>query len=600
MTPQSSLLGGPADREGARFRFRIFWFRILAQWLVMLVIGAYALFARDFERSADVWWALAIGGLVTAVVTVLPWRRIVEQGWSMWVLYSWSVVDLVLITAANHVTGGGRSPAFLIYGLTAVFFAAVFPLALQAIMLLLAFGLYVGMLSLNDFNLSSADLLMRLGFLAAVTFLAGLLSRELAHERTAHLAANAELARRAELLATVARAAHEMTLLPPNDVLEVVADSVIALGFVAAGLSLFSQDRTTYTMAHSRGLPEEFVRTVHPLTEGVTGAVAATGQTVILDDYSHDERAVASLTGLGLGATISTPIFSDGEMVGVLTGMRSERDGLSPHEIEVFELLTSQAGRAFESAHRFEIERQTVSRLEELDQMKSDFLTTVSHELRTPLTAIHGTGRTLEERWGDLDDDLKRELIGRLNANTESLRRIIAALLDFSKIEAGKFEVKPEPVDLGALAYEVTARLHGLFVNHLFSASVDDGMMVTADGVLVERVLENLLANAVQHTPPGTRVALAATREAGAIRVSVSDLGPGISAPDLERLGERFFRGGDPNTRPLGGTGLGLAFVREVLKLHHTALNVDSLAGRGATFSFLLPLASPAVPPTEV
>ncbi len=596
MTPQSSLLGGRADREGARFRLHILWFGIQAQWLATLMIGAYALFTRDFERSADFWWVVAAGGLVTVIVTILPWRRIVEQRWSMWVLCSWAVVDLVLITATNHVTGGGRSPAFLTYGLTAVFFAAVFPLAIQTVMLLISFGLYVGMLSLHDFNLSSARLVIRLGFLAVITFLAGHLSRELVHQKDAHLAANAELARRAELLATVARAAREMTLLPPSEVLEVVADSVIALGFVATGLNLFSEDRTTYTVAHSRGLPDHFVRSVRPSTEGVTGAVAAKGYTVVIEDYSRDERAVASLTGLGLGATISTPIFSEGEMVGVLTGSRPERGALSPHEIEVFELLASQAGRALENAHRFEIERQTVSRLEELDQMKSDFLATVSHELRTPLTAIHGTGRTLEERWGDLGDDLKRELIGRLNANTESLRQIIATLLDFSKIEAGKFEVKPEPVDMGALVHEVTDRLQGLFVNHPFSASVDEGMTVTADGVLVERVLENLLANAVQHTPSGTRVALAATREAGAIRVSVSDLGPGISARDLERLGERFFRGGDPNTRPLGGTGLGLAFVREALKLHDTALDIDSPAGRGATFSFLLPLA----PPTSV
>lgn len=159
--------------------------------------------------------------------------------------------------------------------------------------------------------------------------------------------------------------------------------------------------------------------------------------------------------------------------------------------------------------------------------------------------------------------------------------------------------MKPEPVDLGALVHEVTDRLQGLFVNHPFSASIDEGMTVTADRVLVERVFENLLTNAVQHTPPGTRVALAATGEARAIRVSVSDLGPGISARDLERLGERFFRGGDPNTRPSGGTGLGLAFVREALKLHDTALDIDSLVGRGATFSFLLPLVPPTVPPTE-
>lgn len=580
---------GGTDQEVLGFQLCIVRFGVQAQWLVMLVLGGYVLFAQSAERGPGLWGALIAGGTVTVVVGLLPWARILEQRWAIAVLATWSVTVLLSITLLVHVTGGGRSSGFLVYGITAVFSAAIFPLVIQTIMLLLTYAFYVGILWIHDFNVSSADLLMRLGFLAVVTFLAGHLSRELIHQKEAHLEASEELARRAELLATVARAAREMTVLSPGEVLEIVTDSVVALGFGIADLSLFSEDRTTYTMDPSRGLPDEFAHAVRPASEGMTGIVASTGNTFTTEDYSSLESSVKELATLGLGAAISTPIYAEGEMVGVLSGARRKREALSLQEIEVFELLASQAGRALETARRFELERKTVGRLEELDRMKSDFLTTVSHELRTPLTAIHGTGRTLEERWGELGDDLKRELIGRLNANAESLRRIIATLLDFSKIEAGKFEVKPEPLELRSLVHEVTDRLHGLFASHPFSASVDEGMTVTADGLLLERILENLLANAVQHTPPGTRVALAATREAAGIRVSVSDLGPGISAPDLERLGERFFRGGDPNTRPLGGTGLGLAFVREVLSLHDTTLEIDSLAGGGANFSFLLP-----------
>ncbi|MPZ69104.1 MAG: hypothetical protein GEU71_06190 [Actinobacteria bacterium] len=83
-------------------------------------------------------------------------------------------------------------------------------------------------------------------------------------------------------------------------------------------------------------------------------------------------------------------------------------------------------------------------------------------------------------------------------------------------------------------------------------------------------------------------MALAAAPEAAGIRISVSDTGPGIAPADLERIGERFFRGGDPNTRPSGGTGLGIAFIREVLRLHDSVLEIDSTAGRGASFSFVL------------
>ncbi len=130
-------------------------------------------------------------------------------------------------------------------------------------------------------------------------------------------------------------------------------------------------------------------------------------------------------------------------------------------------------------------------------------------------------------------------------------------LLDFSRIEAGRLETQPAVVDLKRLVHEVTDRLEGLFVTHPLSTAIDNGTTVWADPVLLERVLENLLANAIQHTPPGTRVALAATPEAEGIRISVSDTGPGIAPADLLRIGERFFRGGDPNTPAVGRNRFG-------------------------------------------
>jgi signal transduction histidine kinase len=116
---------------------------------------------------------------------------------------------------------------------------------------------------------------------------------------------------------------------------------------------------------------------------------------------------------------------------------------------------------------------------------------------------------------------------------------------------------------------------------------------VMADASLIDRVVENLLSNASKHTRPGTEVRLEAKTEADMARVSVVDDGPGISPDDLRHLGERFFRGGDPNTRTTRGTGLGLALAKEVLRLHGTDLEVQSEIGRGSRFSFRLPLAPP-------
>ena len=220
--------------------------------------------------------------------------------------------------------------------------------------------------------------------------------------------------------------------------------------------------------------------------------------------------------------------------------------------------------------------------------MKSDFITTVSHELRTPLTAIQGMGRTLVDRWDDLDDEVRRELIGRLTANADSLHRIIVALLDFSRIEAGRLETQPAMVDLRELVHEVTDRLEGLFVTHPLSTSVDSGTTVWADPVLLERVLENLLANAIQHTPPGTRVALAATPEEGGIRISVSDQVRGSPRPTSSGSGRGSFEVGTriPARRaePVWGSrSSGRCCCSTIPILRSTPTE-----GRGASFSFLL------------
>jgi signal transduction histidine kinase len=230
--------------------------------------------------------------------------------------------------------------------------------------------------------------------------------------------------------------------------------------------------------------------------------------------------------------------------------------------------------------------------MEELDRMRGDFLSKVSHELRTPLTAISGMGLTLEQQWGDIDEDIRRELLTRLNANARTLDRIIANLLDYSRLEAGRMDVRMEPVRVEELLEQVVGRLHTLFGTHPLAVEAERGLVVNGDPLLLDRVIENLLSNAVKHTPPGTTVTLEARREAGQVTVGVADDGPGIPPEEQRRLGDRFFRGRDSTARRTRGTGLGLALVREILRLHGSELEVDSTVGRGTRFGFRL--AAPA------
>jgi signal transduction histidine kinase len=234
--------------------------------------------------------------------------------------------------------------------------------------------------------------------------------------------------------------------------------------------------------------------------------------------------------------------------------------------------------------------QQSVKRLAELDRMKSDFISNVSHELRTPLTAIEGIGVTLERHFDTLAEETQREFLGHLNANATSLHQIITTLLDFAKIEAGRLDLEVQDVQVRSWLEALLTRLRAITDTHSVSVDAPADVVVRGDPILLDRVIENLLSNAVKHTPHGTRVTLAASTHDGQATISVSDDGPGIPASELPYLGERFFRGGGPMNRQTHGTGLGLAFAREILRLHGSDLEVDSEQGRGSRFSFRLPV----------
>src|SRR5205085_1838364 len=137
-------------------------------------------------------------------------------------------------------------------------------------------------------------------------------------------------------------------------------------------------------------------------------------------------RGIPMLREAGFAAVLAAPVWADGRLAAVLVGGTCTPRVIPAEEIEAMELLAAQAGAALVNAERFE-------RLAELDRLKQDFVSTVSHELRTPLTVIQGLGKTLQQRWDQLEDGLRLELLQRLNENGDSLSSTITSLLDFSR-----------------------------------------------------------------------------------------------------------------------------------------------------------------------
>jgi signal transduction histidine kinase len=580
----------PSDQALVAFRLRTVRLGIVAALILLAAMVPYVLLPGRGISQGPALVLVGLGLLIAGSMAALPWRRLFRRGVATWFLYGYSVAGVLILTVLLGAMGPSRLAVFFLYAFTTIFFSFWFPIRGQVALLLFTWTSYLAALGFAGWPVGAADVVARLVLLGVLAATAAFLSRELTRYIAEHAEARRESEGRAEMLATVARAARQVTALDSELVLEAVVRGASALGFESVSLNLYDDDRRTHRVAHALGLPEEFVRGVHPTDRGIVGRVLERRQTVVMDDYPVLLDALPRLPALDFHVVVATPVWVQARLAAALVAGTGKRRRIKPGETEAIEMLAALAGRALENARRFEDEHRTVERLGELDRLKSDFISTVSHELRTPLTAIEGMGFTLEEQWRALDDELRRELLARLNANARTLHQIINTLLDFSRIEAGRMEVNVEMVPLLQHVEAVVGRLGSLLASHPVSVRVPDGLVVRVDPILLDRVIENLVANAAKHTPAETEVEVSADADGGEAVVRVADSGPGIPQAELRYLGDRFFRGGDPNRRT-GGTGLGLALVQELLRLHDSKLEIESEIGRGSQFSFRLPLA---------
>lgn len=233
-------------------------------------------------------------------------------------------------------------------------------------------------------------------------------------------------------------------------------------------------------------------------------------------------------------------------------------------------------------------------KLQELDEMKSDFLAHVTHELRTPLTSIHtGTQLLMEEIAGPITPEQK-EMLRMMIDNSRRLIEMISALLDLSKIDAGMMQYRFALTDLKEVAEisvgKVRLLAEGRHVRLILNLP-QQPIMLRVDRTRIEQVIDNLLSNAVKFSPSDgvVQIRLDLDRTAGTVRVAVSDTGPGIPPDSLPRIFDRFYQG-PVVAEGVSGTGLGLALAKKVVEGHGGRIWADSDVGKGTTVQFVLPV----------
>jgi two-component system sensor histidine kinase GlrK len=240
-------------------------------------------------------------------------------------------------------------------------------------------------------------------------------------------------------------------------------------------------------------------------------------------------------------------------------------------------------------------------KLQELDDMKAEFLAHISHELRTPLASIReGTQLLLDQIPGPLTKE-QRETLRIMMESSERLIRLVSTLLDLSRIEAGMMEYRIMSSDLVRLAETSVNKVRLLAEGRRIQILIDappGRLWVLMDGPRIEQVLDNLLSNAIKFSPEGAAVSLRmdVNDTAGTVHVTVSDTGTGISPDDLPHIFERFYQGRMQVKNAVAGSGLGLALAKKIVEAHDGRIWVDSELGKGTTVHFILPLTKPGRP----
>ncbi len=233
------------------------------------------------------------------------------------------------------------------------------------------------------------------------------------------------------------------------------------------------------------------------------------------------------------------------------------------------------------------------SRLQELDALKSNFISTVSHELRTPLATIMGYTEFLEEQIGGHLSPDQRSFVSQILLGARRLELLVDDLLDFARLESGSLRMNCQESDLVQNVREVAESFVPLARAKSIALHVrlpEQPLPLRVDGVRIAQVITNLLSNALKFTPPGGEISLSLACTAEAACLEVQDSGIGISREHHPYIFERFYQVDPSTTRIHGGAGLGLPISKALIEAHGGRIGVRSQEGQGSTFWFTLPL----------
>lgn len=416
------------------------------------------------------------------------------------------------------------------------------------------------------------------------------------------------LAKREALINTITTAIRSS--LDPQDIFAAITQQLgQALHVDGCALSLWTEeDEFVQCVGLYDRAEESSLRTPHlpqsrsPIAGNpVLQQLLKTQQPVVIHDLSQQPH----MKGLDLPlrspalALLVVPLFTDGKSIGSITLRQThEPRWWQAAEVELTEAVAAQAAIAVQQSRLYQKTRQQAERLQELDRQKTQFFQNISHEFRTPLTLMLGPLESTVAQQQDLPLN-QAEIALR---NSRRLLRLVNQLLDLQRLDARRMQPSFRPCDLGEFVSQIVESFRpycekkGLYL----VTQLSHCQPLYLDTEKFDKVLYNLLSNAMKFTPAGGRITVRVEPAGNYCLLQVKDTGIGIRTEQIPRLFERFQQAEGSANRAYEGSGLGLALVKELIELHKGKISVDSVYGEGSTFTVWLQIGTAHLPLEQV
>jgi len=599
----NAMLSSNVHESMARFRSSLLRRASAVAWVVLIIIGYQAVrspLPDNTQLFTQPEFYIPMSGLAILLIlsSALRWDRIMRSAAAPWAATGWLLGMIAGITALAVISDLNATTEPVLFGMAAVsgLLLAWWAHALVTVVISLAIAfINFGLGDASDI----ADVVATIVVVLVVAAATALVGFEFEREAVTSFSNEAKLEQQRldferlyAVSATLARAESLAEIVPH------LVGTICKYLDAQVGVVLLNDQQMQRLEVMSPIWVNGYPLETDPITVEINApsVVAQTyraAKPIYVKRVDGETESHILLKDLGLKQALVSPLKVESMRVGVIVVGDPYEGDFTEDQLEQLGSLSAPAGLVLSQIGRYEAQAEMTRRLEEVAQMKTDFVSTVSHELRSPLTSIIGSLDTVNRPELAPQEPMSQQLLVSARRQAGRLQRLIEDLLVVSRIDRGAIPIHPEVIEVKEIFDEVNR------VVSIEPASTVEpaNLAVYADRDHFQRILINLVENAAKYAPDSP-VELYAWQKGSRAIMAVVDHGPGVPESARESIFERFTQLDQSDTRSRGGTGLGLSIVKSLTEVMQGSVRVESTEGGGATFLVDLPAATPEEIPT--